>query len=196
MAQNTYLLNQAYARDYAKKGMYILPLHGIVDGRCTCGNHVCKNPGKHPVAQLVPNGLKNATADPDIVNEWFTGTTPWNIGIATGKVSDIWVIDIDIKDGKTGDKELEELERRYGRLPKTATVITGSGGKHYYYRYPLIGEDQKIRSVNGALAPGLDIKGDGGYVVAPPSIHISGKTYEFSTNDAYVTYPPLWLVKP
>jgi len=93
-----------------------------------------------------------------------------NVGIATGKLSGITVLDVD---GPTGKDTLEALVSEFGTLPETVEVLTGSGGRHYYFKYnPEFKNSVKFR-------PGLDIRNDGGYVIAPTSKHKSGKTYEF-----------------
>jgi putative DNA primase/helicase len=118
----------------------------------------------------------------------------YNIGIATGTVSDCFVLDID---GKQGEQTLAELISRHGGLPNTPTAKTGKGF-HYYFRYPryylvrnLAGKD-----VKGNPMPGIDLRGDGGYVVAPPSIHPSGAEYEWLVSpwDAPLAEAPLWLI--
>ena len=113
-----------------------------------------------------------------------------NIGIATGAVSGFFVLDVDNKDGKDGEASLRELEAKHGLLPTTIEVITGEG-RHAWFR---IGEHGAIRNSAGTIAPGLDIRGDGGYVIAPPSIHPSGKRYEWSvdSNDEFAEAPE-WL---
>ena len=117
----------------------------------------------------------------------------YNIGIATGVVSDCFVLDID---GEKGEQTLEQLTAKHGALPATPTVKTGKGW-HYYFRYPryklvrnLAGKD-----VSGNLMPGIDVRGDGGYVVAPPSTHPSGAVYEWVKNpwDTPLADAPIWL---
>jgi len=118
----------------------------------------------------------------------------YNIGIATGSVSNCFVLDID---GEQGRETLSQLVAQYGALPNTPTVKTGKG-KHYYFRYPAGYEVRNLagRSVHGEVLPGIDVRGDGGYVVAPPSIHPNGATYEWIVTpwQASLTDAPAWLL--
>lgn len=158
------------ARTLAKLGFSLIPLHSIrKDGTCSCGKPDCSSPGKHP-NRSAPHGVKDASADPDVIDQWFVMGEP-NIGIATGERSDVIVIDIDPEHG--GDRSWQNLQDRYGEFPETWTVRTGSGGYHYYYQHVL-----RTRNRVG-LFPGVDVRTDDGYVVAPPSLHVSGNRYEW-----------------
>jgi hypothetical protein len=109
-----------------------------------------------------------------------------NFGIACGKVNKIVVLDIDPRNG--GDKTLKELMARLGELPPAPYVATGGGGWHRYFAYP---EGRKLKG-----QPGIEIKSDGGLVVAPPSVHLSGRRYEWNRTPLEVAPPPLpdaWL---
>jgi putative DNA primase/helicase len=164
MRESPYL---AAALDYAKRGWHVFPCHSInKTGHCTCKDGPkCEHPGKHP---LVAGGFHAATTDPNKIRSWW-GKWPWaNVAIATGKVSGLVVLDIDPRNG--GD-----LDKLPGNLPLTPTVETGGGGLHYYFQYP---EDQDILSIQ-SLFPGVDVKADGGYVIAPPSRHISSEHYSY-----------------
>lgn len=123
--------------------------------------------GKIP---LTAHGCKDATRDRDQVESWWAQYPSANVGIATGADNGLLVIDVDIKhdQGKYGDDSLKDLERELGELPTTWTAITGSGGLHYYFRYP---EGHDIRNSASQLAQDIDIRAQGGYVVAPPSVH-------------------------
>lgn len=112
----------------------------------------------------------------DLTN-WFKGTD-YDIAIITGKVSGIVVVDIDPKRGST-------LKGWLDRYPTNLIVRTGSGGAHCYYRYP------EGLSVGNAvdLEPGIDLRGDGGYVVAPPSRHSSGGRYEWVSTGEPADFP-------
>lgn len=101
---------------------------------------------------------------------WFRRWPDANIGIVTGAVSKLIVLDIDPKHG--GDDSLESLERRFGALPLTVESRTGGGGRHLYFEHP----GYPVRNRTG-IGQGIDLRGDGGYVVAPPSLHPSGERY-------------------
>ncbi len=150
----------------------IIPINEIVNDRCSCGNADCSSPGKHPVGSLVPNGLKDATRDPETQKRWWTARPNANIGIPTGDVNDLLVIDIDADSG--GLESLRELEGEYGEtLPKTWTVDTprGGGSRHFYMR-PTPG---KIFTSRNGFRPGFDIKANGGYVIGVGSNHLKGE---------------------
>lgn len=115
---------------------------------------------------LTPHGFKDATNCPEKIRAWWTQCPNANIGIATGKMSGLWVVDVD------GDYPAE-----FPQLPKTTTVKT-SKGRHYYFRY-LEGMSIGCRTKIGEHH--VDIRGDGGYIVAPPSVHPDGGCYEFVT---------------
>jgi hypothetical protein len=158
-------LNAAIA--YADLGWTILPIWPIVDGRCACG---CagKSAGKHPYGPCAPRGLKNATTDGTVISKWFEGNIVPNLAVCCGEESGIMVLDVDPRNG--GDESLAKL----GKLPDTAIVATGGDGKHFYFRQAC-----PISSGAHRLGPGLDIKATGGYVLIPPSNHISGGTYKW-----------------
>jgi hypothetical protein len=111
--------------------------------------------------------------------------------VATGRNSGIWVLDVD---GDIGAASLAQLMAAHEELPPTAKCITGGGGQHLYFIYP---PDRVIRNSVGTLALGLDIRSDGGGVVAPPSVHASGQAYAWapgrSPAEAGVAAAPTWL---
>lgn len=168
------------ALDYAGHGLRVLP---IMPG------------GKRPPMAEWQNA---ATTDPEIITSWWTGLyAGYGLGIATGRASGIFVLDVDVSDGKAGDETLRELEIANDWLPATVSVITGSGGCHYYFRFPA---DFEVRNDAGKrLGPGLDIRGEGGQVVAPPTVHpITGRTYEWEDGCGLGEIPiadaPDWLL--
>lgn len=186
---------------YANQGWAVLPLYWLNDdGTCGCGkDHV--NPdgsenhsiAKHP---LTPRGNLDASKDADQISQWWHKWPKANIGIATGAESGLVVLDIDPI--HSGDLSLETIIEEHGALaPDTPQVETGSGGSHYYFLYPRQGE---AGSRNG-LAFGVDIKADGGYVVAPPSMHYLGREYRWVKNGPrkgqdylVLSEPPAWAV--
>ena len=150
---------------------------------CACGKFGCKNQGKHPMARLAPHGLKDATQDVRTVNHWWRCRPDANIGIATGR--GLAVLDIDPRHG--GHQSVADLQRRHGRLPVTLTCRTGGGGWHLYFSI-----ERAIGNSVGALGPGLDVRSNGGYVVAPPSLHISGRQYKWCS-EAPLAPLPDWV---
>lgn len=156
---------------YVARGWWVIPLWGMDGERCGCGRLDCSSPGKHPCAPLAPKGLCNATTDPAVVSAWWDARPGCNVGVVTGQVSGLVVLDIDPRNG--GEYALEELEAEID-LPATVTAQTGSGGTHLMFAYPA---DTQVRSRANALGQGIDLKGSGGYVVVPPSRHASGRQY-------------------
>jgi putative DNA primase/helicase len=177
----------ATARAYLAQGWLVFPVHTITaDGSCSCGRSTCPSPGKHPRTRA---GLKDASLSPEQVDAWWDRWPNANIGIVTGFESGLVVLDVDVDKG--GGESLEQLEAQYGELPTTTIAITGSGGMHYLFRHP----GGRVRNSAGKLGAGLDVRGDGGYIVAPPSKHVSGNRYEwlFAPEEQQPAEPPLWL---
>lgn len=146
--------------------------------------------GKVPAT---PHGCKDATTDPAQIAEWWGGGSTYNVAIATG--NGLVVLDVDTAHdaGKFGDETLADLEQQYGPLPETWTCLTGGGGVHYYFQC-----DDPALTVGAGFAPGLDYRGAGGYVVAPPSIHpTTGRAYEWEASSTPTSVPlaplPDWL---
>ncbi|PGR23026.1 DNA primase [Priestia megaterium] len=164
----------------------VFPLHSIQDGRCTCGR-TCGSMGKHP---RIKNGFKAATTDLTIIKRWWKQWPNSNIGIPTGQLSGFIAIDIDPRHG--GNESLDELISRNGKLPNTVEAITGGGGKHILFKY----QGQVSNKVE--ILPGIDIRGDGGYIVVSPSIHYSGGAYEWELSSHPIHVPlaeiPKWLL--
>ncbi|MFQ5807431.1 MAG: bifunctional DNA primase/polymerase [Phycisphaerae bacterium] len=154
---------------YAALGWHVIPLHSIRDGVCTCGKTKCDSPGKHPHTK---NGLKDASNDPVVIERCWRQWPDANVGICTGARSGIVALDIDPRHG--GDESLEALIDEQGELPSTVEAISGSGGQHLIFTHP----GGTIRNRTSLLV-GIDVRGDGGYIVGPPSIHISGAQYRW-----------------
>jgi hypothetical protein len=115
---------------YLELGLQILPLHGALDGECSCGDRDCTRPGKHP---RIKGGVKSASNDPDVVFGWIDRWAPnLNLAIATGE--GCTVIDVDPRHG--GDKTLTALEAELGPLPRDFSSRTGGGGEHVYFDAP------------------------------------------------------------
>jgi KaiC/GvpD/RAD55 family RecA-like ATPase len=148
----------------------------------------CQPRGKKP---LTAHGFKDASKDPETIRALWRPMPNANIGIATGAVSGIVVIDVDPR--HRGNETLTALEATQGKLPDTPTVLTGGGGLHLYFRHP----GTEIRNSAGTLGPGLDVRGDGGYVIAPRSTHESGNQYlwksGFRLDEIALPELPAWL---
>jgi len=144
----------------------------------------CSPGGKTPATA---HGLKDATIDPAAMARWWA-KGDYNIGIATGRVSGFFVVDVD---GHDGEAALRSLERENGALPQTVEVITGGGGRHLYFSMP----STAIANSVGKIAPHIDVRGDGGYVLAPPSVHPSGRRYAWSVDSgSKIAEAPAWLL--
>jgi Bifunctional DNA primase/polymerase, N-terminal len=152
-------LGQAAVR-YARAGWPVLPLHDSSNGMCSCAaGPDCRKPGKHP---RTINGYRDATTDPARAGIWWTRWPNANIGVATGQPSGLVVVDLD---GEPGHRSWARLIDEHGPVPETATVATPHG-THLWYRLPSgLAVPRRI----GALGEGVDVLGDGGYVVVPPS---------------------------
>lgn len=186
--------NLKAALGYARQlGWSVFPVHSIINNKCSCNNLRCESKGKHPATR---NGLKDATTNEKQIIKYWTEKPYLNIGVATGKVSGFFVVDIDNKihrqSGKNGFETLEELEQDNGKLPDTVEQKTGSGGSHLLFKY----QEGIKNKVN--LFPSIDIRGDGGYIVVSPSIHNSGYRYywELSSHPlkVQIAQAPKWLL--
>jgi hypothetical protein len=168
---------------YAEFGWAVLPLHHVENGHCSCGDPKCKSPGKHPRTR---HGMKDASKDHAIIRAWFAKWPNANIGIATGSISGLVVVDVD---GEIGEAKLFALAERGLKLPTTAQVKTGRvGGLHHYLTV----------SPNAPVASrtddGLEIKADGSYVVAAGSQHQNGTQYQWITYNVPIAPAPDWLI--
>ncbi len=172
------------ALSMAKKGLKVFPLHGTPRGRCTCGKSDCGSPGKHPRTK---HGLDDASGDPAQIQTWWRQWPTANLGLRVGKEAGVIVLDIDPRNG--GDTLLANWEATYGPLPPTLSVRTGGGGWHHYFRW-----EPGLRNGSNSRRHGIDVKTDGGYVVAPPSLHASGRRYAWATNQEPAP-APAWLIE-
>jgi putative DNA primase/helicase len=131
-------------------------------------------------------GVHDATVDAAVVASWWAAESRANIGIACGPESDLLIIDVD---GPVGSEELAALERQHAPLPPTRQVTSGrdDGGTHYWFRWP-----PGVESVRGKLGKKIDVLGRGRYVVAPPSVHPTGRRYE--ADETPIAQAPAWLV--
>ena len=147
----------AAAKCYLARGWSVLPLRKRDKRPLICWEHL----------------QKERPTEPEIA-EWFRRWPDANVGIVTGEISNLIVLDIDPKHG--GYATLERLERRFRPLSATVEAVTGGGGRHLYFAHP-----GGLTRNRAGLAQGIDLRGDGGYVVAPPSIHPTGRPYECVT---------------
>lgn len=182
------------AIELVKLGFFIVPVHRPkvdADGRviCTCkAGGDCKSIGKHPIPSA---WVDAASTDQDSIKAWWIKFRDPNAGVVTGKRSGVVVLDIDPRHG--GDETLDDLQAKHGRLPETALVITGSGGSHFYFRHPGV----EIKNGTNVGGSGVDFRGDGGFVVSPGSLHVSGCYYDWEASstpqDVGFADMPKWL---
>lgn len=160
----------ALAAAYARRGWPAFPLHSPGSGPsgCDCRRDCGKDAAKHP---RTAHGVTDATTNGDTIARWWRLWPEANVGIATGRRSRLVVLDVDPRSG--GDTSLAALIAQHGPLPETPCVRTGGGGLHYYFAHP----GDRVKNSASKVGAGLDIRGDGGYVVAPPSLHASGEPY-------------------
>ena len=162
--QQAKLIEAAVA--YAGRGLPVFPCNGKVP--------------------LTEHGFQDASTDPKSVLTWWTRWPTANVGMPTGEASGVVVLDVDVQHGGTGT--LAELERRHGKLPPTAEVLTPSGGRHYWFSH------RPLKSTAGVLGEGLDTRGEGGYVVLPPSVGENGRPYMFLQKRDRAELPE-WIVR-
>lgn len=145
----------------------------------------CKAQDKRPATA---HGVKDATKQAGVIERWWRQHPDYNIGVACGAISGIVVIDID---GLDAEAALRKLETEHADLPATVEAITARG-RHLFFRYP----ERAVKNSAGKIAAGVDVRGDGGYIVAPPSIHPSGKQYCWSVDSAAnFAALPSWLLE-
>ena len=177
-----------YALKYAEISWSVFPCHFINDGACSCGKTDCNSPGKHPMTR---HGVKEASNDPSIVREWWEQSPRANIGIATGPDSGVFVIDLD---GQEGIDAFATLQEENGPVPSTPTVWTGGGGQHLFFAYP---NSKVIKTRTKIGGQSIDVRGDSGYVIAPPSSHVLGKDYRWEVPpfDSPLAVAPDWVLE-
>jgi hypothetical protein len=160
----------AAALDYAARGFPVFPT-------------------KQNKAPHTTRGFKDATCDEAMIREWWCRWSDAGIGIPTGVASGWLVLDSDPRHG--GDVSLCELIEEYGDLPETLEAETGGGGHHIIFEYP---ELAALGNSRGGLPEGLDVRGEGGYIIAAPTLHASGKRYRWR-NDFRPAPVPHWLLR-
>lgn len=165
MADNTML---EYALKYASVGYRV---------------HPCRK-NKTP---LLPAWQEKASSDPEQIKAWWSDHPDASIGCACGPGSGFWVLDIDLPDGQAN---LERIIEQHGPLPETLEQTTGSGGKQLFFHY----NNTEIRNSVGKIAKDIDVRGDGGYCILPPSPHPSGNNYKWNVKKKPAQAPD-WLVE-
>ena len=163
----------------------VFPVRAIVDGRCECQRPRCGDAGKHP---RISGWQNEATVEGPRIRRWWTTWPNDGIGIHT---SEFWVLDVDPRHG--GDESLRALEETNGPLPLTPRQLTGGGGVHHLFR-----PDPAIRN-RSRFMPGLDTRHRGGFIVAAPSDHVSGRSYAWDVDAHPLEVPiaeaPRWLLE-
>jgi hypothetical protein len=181
------------ALDYARHGWPVFPLHTpLPDGGCSCGRADCSHQGKHP---RTPHGLNDATTDDSVICQWWKQWPDANIGLVAGARSGLVVLDLDVGHA-VGVDGVAVAKTRFRFEPKTHYQRTGGGGLQCFFKRPDLPR-VKSRSAQGAIAPGVELKADGGYVVVPPSLHKSGKRYEWVGDpelDGNLPDLPVWAL--
>ncbi len=176
---------------YAARGWQVVPLNWpiMVDGQlgCSCRRRLkCGSAGKHPWVRWKENG---GSTDPTQIHEWWRWRWHSNVGILTGRDrSGLVVIDVDPDHG--GGTTLEGLQADNGRMPATLAAVTGSGGRHLLFHCP----PGEIRNSAGTIGPGVDVRGDGGLIVAAPSLHKSGSRYRWANWGTPLADVPEWIL--
>lgn len=183
------------AIDLTTFGLKVVPVHTPIntDGviSCTCkAGCACKSIGKHPIPF---KWSEAASGDESSIKAWWRTFKNANLGVVAGMQSGVVVVDIDPRHG--GNDSFDDLQGRMGKLPETATVMTGSGGLHLYFKHP----GGVVKNSAGSLGAGIDVRGDGGFVVGPGSIHQCGGFYDWEASSAPIdvgfAVMPQWLQK-
>jgi hypothetical protein len=183
------------ALSYAKRGWKVIPLHNLRPfseiPSCSCHKKTeCTTIGKHP---FFFKWREIASTDPEMIQMWWRLKPMSNVGVLMGAPSgNLICVDVD---GPTGRESLANLEEKYSPLPLTLTQSTGriDSGQHYFFTVDDIQVD-RIRN-RARLAPGIDIRANGGLAVFAPSKHSSGQNYSWHDPNAPIATMPDWLYK-
>ncbi len=172
-------------------GLRVAPSYRPVANGCSCGDAECGSPGKHPIGK---SWQERASADPVAVRALWSRDPEANVGVATGVASGVVVLDVD---GEAGELSLKALEALHGTLPRAPMVIT-SRGCHIYFAAGDVPLHNRAGKRGRGLGDGLDLRAEGGYVVAPPSLHASGTRYVWARGYSLGELPlpplPAWIV--
>jgi len=174
---------------YAARGWWVLPLWWpTASGGCACGVRACESAGKHPIHVLVPRGLHDATTRIDVIRGWWQVVPRANVGVRTGAESGLVVLDVD---GAAGRRALHALVEDHLPFP-ARWARTGGDGWHAYFANP----GASVPNSSGRLGRGLDVPGDGGYIVVPSSLHRTGRPYGWIGHQHPELAPlPGWLLE-
>ena len=164
---------------YASEGFQIVPCHAVMSDKCFCRRKSCSSAGKHP---RISNWTVRATCDASQIRNWWKKWPNANLGVATGAGSGVVVFDLDGEDGKQTLRQLAEADPS---ILKTRVHETGGGGLHCFYRHPGFTVKNAVR-----IRPGLDIRGDDGLIILPPSVHLSGAQYAVRDHQSIALLPP------
>ena len=180
---------------YARRGWPVAPAHSPRrDRSCSCGDASCDRVGKHPRTR---RGLTDATTDEKTIREWWAQWPDANVLIRTGKVGDRYLVALDVDLKHNGEESLARvLNENSADLPDTPRAITGGGGAHVFMwsKHPI----KSSVGSHGGIAPGVDVRGVGGYVIAAPSRHETGREYTWDVGahpaDTPLAEAPSWFV--
>jgi Bifunctional DNA primase/polymerase, N-terminal len=179
---------------YAERDIRVTPLHYIrtINGEsvCSCfGQDRCKVPGKHP---MIKSWQSTATIEPEMLETWWRLRPLANIGLPMGGPQRLVAIDLD---GTDGMSSLQNIEANYDRLPETLTQTTGrpGGGEHRLFRLDDRMDITEVRNRVGSIASGIDIRSEGGLIVGSPSMHVSGRRYEWRNLSVDIALLPTWF---
>lgn len=173
------------AAGYAERGISVVPLHTPTNQGCSCPRGAsCLSPGKHPRIDWKPYQQQRATLEE--IRSWWERWPTANVGIVTGMISGLCVLDVDPRNG--GLETLAELDARGATMPDdNPVVVTGSEGLHHYF-----GLDRPL--AKAAPFDGIELQADRALVVAPPSLHWTGRRYQWARDlDARRVPVPAWV---
>ena len=188
IAERTTNTKHAEALELLSYDLALIPIAWPEAGGCGCGRPGCRAIGKHPLIGDWPNKW---TQDINQIDQWLKRWPKMNVGIVTGYPSGVVVLDVD---GPEGEESLRKLEAEHGPLPDTWEALTGGGGRHIFFKCPA-----NVSELKNAVKflPGLDIRADGGQVVAPGSLHSSGAYYQWELSshpaETELAEMPAWL---
>lgn len=181
-----------HALAHARHGFRVFPVHTMRKDGCSCltlkeEGDMCHATAKHP---RIREWNRLATTDEATIRKWWQRFPKSNVGIATG----CGVLVLDVDSHKGGDASLSALEAEHGALPVTLTARTGGGGRHILFKTPA---GVRVSNIQASLklGRGLDVRGDGGFIVASGSVHASGNRYEWVAEAAAIAEAPEWLLE-